>query len=125
MRRLLPAIASLLLFALAACSRAAAAPAATPDPLAAKGRGVFNARCATCHALEPGTVIIGPSLAGIATQAGTRMPGYDARAYLELSIMQPQAYIVDGFTDVMPRNFPKELTSEELDALIAFLLTLK
>jgi len=124
-KRLCLSLASLLLLSLAACSRASAAPAATPDPLVLKGRQVFNLRCATCHGLEPGTVIVGPSLAGVATTAGTRMPGYDARAYLELSILRPEAYIVEGYTDVMPRNFPKELTSEELDELIAFLLSLK
>ncbi len=125
MKRLFLPLASLLLLLLAACSRTSAAPVATPDPLVVKGRQVFNVRCATCHALEPGTVIVGPSLAGVARTAGTRMPGYDARAYLELSILRPEAYLVDGYTDVMPRNFPKELTSEELDELIAFLLALK
>ena len=69
--------------------------------------------------------MIGPSLAGVATRAGSRMAGYDARGYIEHSILFPRDYIVDGFTDTMPTNFGKELTSEELDAVISFLLTLK
>jgi cytochrome c2 len=109
---------------LAACS--ADAPA-TPTLTATEqiGQAVYNLRCAQCHAIVPDTIVIGPSLAGIATRAGSRMEGYDAPAYIEHSIMYPKDYIVDGFTDTMPTNFAKELTSEELEAVVAFLMTLK
>lgn len=125
MKKPLQMLAVPLMIALAACARASAAPAATSDPLVEKGRQVFVARCAACHALQPGTVIVGPSLAGVATRAETRVPGYDARAYLEMSILRPEAYLVDGYPDLMPRNLAKDLTSEELDEVLAFLMTLK
>jgi nitric oxide reductase subunit C len=119
-------IALLAALALAACSGGPATePTPTPDPLVIQGRQVFNARCATCHALEPDTIIIGPSLAEIASRAETRVPGLDARAYIEESVLVPGAYVVEGFNDVMTKNFAKDVTSEEFDALIAFLMTLR
>jgi len=110
---------------LAACSSTNAQPTPTLDPTQKQGRGVFNLRCAQCHATVPDTVVIGPSLAGIATYAATRMEGYDAEAYIEHSILSPRDYIVDGFADTMPTNFGKELTSEELTSVVAYLMTLK
>lgn len=111
---------------LSACSTAAApAPTPTPDPFILQGQAVFNARCATCHALVPDTIIIGPSLNGIATRAETRVPGQSAEEYIMMSVLRPGDYVVEGFNNVMITNLAKELTSEEMNALIAFLMTLK
>jgi len=110
---------------LAACSTSTIQPTPTFDPVQKQGQSVFNLRCAQCHATVPDTVVIGPSLYGIASRAGSRVPGYDAEAYIEHSILFPRDYIVDGFTDTMPTNFGKELTSEELKGVIAYLMTLK
>ena len=109
---------------LAACSNTGTATP-TLTPIEEQGQAVYNLRCAQCHALTPDTVVIGPSLAGIATRAASRMPGYDTQAYLETSILIPDEYLVEGFTNTMPTNFGKELTSEEFAALIAYLMTLK
>ncbi len=119
-------IALLLSLTLTACA-AAATPVPTPtlDPLAKQGQAVFNAHCATCHALVPDTIIIGPSLYGVATRAETRVPGLSAEEYITMSILRPGDYVVEGFNNVMITNFAKDLTSEELNALVAFLLTLK
>lgn len=110
---------------LAACAATSQTPAPTLDAIQLTGQAVFNLRCAQCHALTPDTIVIGPSLAGIATRAATRMEGYDAEAYIEHSILAPRDYIVEGFTDTMPTNFGKELTSEELSGVVAYLMTLK
>ncbi len=79
--------------------------------------------------LGPQDVVIvavkGPSLAGVGTRAETRVDGYDARAYIETSILNPGAYIVEGFNDVMPKNFGKDLISADFDAVVAYLLSLK
>lgn len=116
----------LLAFAASACSAAAQVESTpTPDPFIVKGRQVFNTRCATCHALEPDTSIIGPSLAGLATRAETRVEGQSADEYIQLSILRPGDYVVEGYNNVMITNFSKELTSEDMNALVAFLLTLK
>jgi len=115
-------IAALLL---AACSMSASEPIPTLDALQQQGQSVFNLRCAQCHATVPDTVVIGPSLYGIATRAATRVEGYDAEAYIERSILVPDDYLVDGFVNTMPINFGKELTSEELTAVVAYLMALK
>jgi len=110
---------------LAACSTTSMTPTPTLDAVQQTGQAVYNLRCAQCHALAPDTVVIGPSLAGVATRAGSRVEGYDAEAYLERSILVPGDYVVDGFTNTMPTNFGKELTSEELTGVVAYLMTLK
>jgi cytochrome c5 len=121
--RLLSLAATLIL---SACSAAATpVPTPTPDPFILQGQAVFNARCATCHALVPDTIIIGPSLYGIATRAETRVNGQSAEEYITMSVLRPGDYVVEGFNNVMITNLAKELTSEELNALVAFLLTLK
>ena len=109
---------------LAACSGAGRS-GPTLTPVEQQGQAVFTLRCAQCHALTPNTVVIGPSLAGVATRAATRFPGYDAQTYLETSILLPEEYLVEGYTNTMPTNFGKELTSEELNSLVAYLMTLK
>ncbi|HSM69945.1 MAG TPA: cytochrome c [Anaerolineales bacterium] len=110
---------------LAACSASDKQTSPTLTPQQQQGQAVFNLRCAQCHATVPDTIVIGPSLYGIATRAETRVAGYDAEAYLERSILVPDFYVVEGFTDTMPTNFGKELTSEELSALVSYLMTLK
>jgi mono/diheme cytochrome c family protein len=123
MKKIIPILIAL---ALSACSAMSPAePTPTPDPLVLQGQQVFNAKCATCHALVPDTIIIGPSLNGIATRAETRVEGQTADEYIQLSILRPGDYLVDGFNNVMITNFSKELTNEDMNALVAFLLTLK
>jgi len=126
MKNIFPTLILLVVLSVIACSMGAPVPPTpTPDPLVVQGQQVFNARCATCHALVPDTIIIGPSLAGVATRAGTRVKGQTAEEYLQLSVLRPGDYVVEGFTDIMITNFSKELTNEDMNALMAFLLTLK
>ena len=100
-------------------------PTPTPAPEVLLGRSVFSQECARCHSTSAETVIVGPSLAGIALQAEDRVAGYDARQYLLASIMRPDEFLVDGFESLMPADLGKKLTGEEVDAVIAYLLTLE
>jgi hypothetical protein len=46
--------------------------------------------------------------------------------YLKESILDPDATLVDGFpAGTMPQVWGDELTSEQVDQLVAYLLTLK
>lgn len=104
-----------------------AAPTLPDDP-AARGRYWFSrppAICSTCHSLEPDVVIVGPSLAGVATRAGARVPGQSAEAYLRTSILHPGEFIVPGFENVMAQNLGEILTFDQINEIIAFLLTLE
>jgi mono/diheme cytochrome c family protein len=108
-----------------------AGPVGTDEPGRA-GRELFgerilgpNAGCITCHSLDPDTTLVGPSIAGIATRAGERRPGVSAAEYLRESITDPSAFVVAGFDDGrMPADWAEVLTAEEIDALVAYLLTL-
>src|SRR5690242_10798613 len=97
MKKLMPFLLELIVLSLVACSATKVEPTPTPNALVIQGQKVFNARCATCHALVPDTIIIGPSLAGVATRAETRVPGVSAEEYIQLSILRPGDYIVEGF----------------------------
>jgi sulfur-oxidizing protein SoxX len=99
----------------------------------ARGEELFNQTvigslpgCVTCHSLTPDKVLVGPSLAGIADRAGSRVPGESAEEYVRQSIVNTNAFIVDGFPEsVMPAGFTGELSDQELSDLVAFLLTRK
>lgn len=95
------------------------------DPLVSQGQRVFSEKCASCHNTIGDTTLVGPSLDGIASIAGQRVPGQDARAYLEESILHPSAYIVEGFSDLMPPTLADTLEQEKIDALLAYMLTLE
>ena len=85
-----------------------------------------NASCRICHSLEPGEDQVGPSFAGIASRAGERVPGLSAEAYLRQSIVEPDAYVVPGFpSGLMVPNLAETLTEEQIDDLVAFLMTMK
>jgi cytochrome c551/c552 len=81
--------------------------------------------CVTCHSMEPDVVLVGPSHAGLANRAGSYKEGMDAEAYLRESIVDPDAHIVEGFTPgVMYQTFADELRANEINDLVAYMLTL-
>ncbi|RMF50249.1 MAG: hydrogenase iron-sulfur subunit [Anaerolineae bacterium] len=85
-----------------------------------------NAGCRICHSLEPGVRLVGPSLAGVATRAATRVPGMSAEEYLRQSILEPDAYVVEGYpAGQMVPHLGDILSKEQVDDLVAFLMTLK
>lgn len=85
-----------------------------------------EAGCSTCHSLEAGVVIVGPSLAGIGTTAATRVSGTSAEDYIEESIISPDTYLVEGFpAGTMPQVWEDVLSAEQLSDLIAYLTSLK
>jgi len=90
------------------------------------GEQVFTGKgaCSACHSLDPGIQTVGPTLAGIASRAATRKPGYSAEMYLTESIVSPDAYIVEGFQGgIMPANYSQQLSEQQLADVVAFLMT--
>ena len=97
------------------------------DPVA-RGRQVYLERgCSGCHTIEGlSTGVVGPNLTQVGTQAATREPGKSAQDYFRESVLDPSAFVVEGFPDnVMPKNFGTLLSQENLDDLIAFLVAQK
>jgi mono/diheme cytochrome c family protein len=126
-----------VLLVLAACGDGDAnttAPAATVgDPERGRqiwddGGGVIQGGgCQECHSLDGSektvSIEIAPTWLGVSLRAGDRVPGLSADEYLRESIVDPAAYIVEGYSDLMPKGFRFLLSEEDIDNLVAFLLT--
>lgn len=88
--------------------------------------GNSTAGCITCHSLEPGVTIVGPPQNDVGFRASQRVSGMSAEEYLRESIVEPDAYVVEGFTaGTMTGDFDAVLTEEEINDLVAYLLTLR
>jgi nitric oxide reductase subunit C len=119
---------------------APAPQAASQDPVEV-GRAVYNATppgCAACHSISPGVNIVGPTLAGIPATAAARIksPDYrgkakDAAGYIRESIVDPNAHVLVGPTyaaggrSLMPPDYAQTLKPEQIDQVVAYLLTLR
>jgi cytochrome c2 len=101
-----------------------------PEGDPARGDLLFHGKvngqfpCSACHSLQPGQTLVGPSLGEIATTAATRIDGYSAEQYIHESIVSPNAYTVEGFSqNIMPVTFGEQMSKQDLADLIAFLMT--
>ena len=98
----------------------------TPQQLVAAGEKTFKEKgqCTTCHGI--GRAGRGPDLAGVGGRASARKPGTPAKAYLVESLIQPGAYVVEGFPNIMPdvTRPPIGLNRSEVWAAVAFLQSL-
>lgn len=124
-----------LLLLTTACSKGEAGDPAKGETLYKQSTiGPNNAPgCTTCHSLEPGKVIVGPSHANVASRASevTQDPNYQGNAktveeYLRESIVAPDVYTEEGFaTGVMYQKYGDDLSEQEMADLVAYLMTLK
>ena len=117
-------------------------PTATPEPTPVDplsigdpeaGRDMFETGadalgnpCIRCHSLDddpstPGEY--GPSLKGISERAGERVEGLSAVDYLHQSILDPSAYLVEGYDDNMEKFYELLLDEQQVNNMVAFLLT--
>lgn len=130
-------------------------PSATPQPDPARGEQLFHEviaegvpTCVSCHLVEPATdaelvAVQGPSMAahgdepGIAIRAQTRVPGQTPAEYLRNSILHPNDYLVPDSTipgkglyaivgtSVMYQLYADVLTPDQVNDLVAYLLTIR
>jgi len=85
---------------------------------------VSNA-CIACHSLQKDVRVVGPSWYSVGGTAGERVPGQSAGLYLYTSIVDPNAYINEGYVaGLMPQTYSAVLSSEQIANMIAYLLTL-
>lgn len=81
--------------------------------------------CGACHMLADADSEgqVGPALDGLGERAGERVGGMDAREYVRQSILEPNAHMVEGFSEgLMPGNYEEKLSEEQLEALVDYLL---
>jgi cytochrome c len=79
--------------------------------------------CSTCHSTGQ-EKIVGPGLGGISTEAGKRVRGQSATDYIRTSIVNPGAFLVPGFQNIMPPVYAQRLSDQDIADLIAYLMTL-
>ena len=94
------------------------------DPLARGQQVYMSAGCAGCHLIEGvSNGVVGPNLTQIGEVAATREDDSSAEEYMRASILNPNAYMVEGYqSNIMPQNYGQQLSDRELDDLVAFLL---
>jgi mono/diheme cytochrome c family protein len=95
------------------------------DPASGQQLAVLNG-CVGCHQLDPTQAVTAPSWHNMANVAVARRPGMSPAAYLYESIVEPNAYIVQGYpAGIMPQNYDQSLTTEQIVDIIAYMLTLR
>lgn len=103
--------------------------AALPVGNAEAGPQVFIAKgCTACHVIKslPEAVgAVGPALDGIGERAATRVAGLDAMGYLKQSIEDPEAYLVEGYQNMMVKGLNAQMSPQEYADLLAYMMSLK
>lgn len=83
------------------------------------GFQVYMRECAVCHGAANG---VGPSLTTMRDRAPTAVAGLSAEEYLWQSIVEPGAFVVEGYQDVMPKDYGQTLSQDEIAGLVRFIL---
>ena len=99
----------------------------TPAQLIKAGEEIYKTKgtCEICHRIgQKGTRA--PDLGGVGARAAKTKPGMAAKAYIIESLINPGAFIVEGYPPIMPAvdKPPIGLNRSELWALTAFLESL-
>jgi len=118
-----------------------ARPVAPDNAPIALGEALFRTAvptCQACHSMTPGVNMAGPSLAGLEAsfeklKASGEYKGKatTAEEFVRESITEPNAWLHPGAmysaggVSFMPPNYGHDLTAEQIDHLVAYLLSFK
>lgn len=86
----------------------------------------FEFGCVACHSFD-GTEKIGPTWFGLFGSTAPMEGGESVlmdEAFIRESILDPMAQIHEGFIAAMPTNFGEQLSDQQLEELIAFIMAL-
>jgi cytochrome c553 len=109
--------------------------AGSGDP--ARGKQIFNDEqgmlaknipsCIGCHSdTTVGLNKPWPNLSNVGNRAASAVSGQTAEEYLRTSIVEPDAYLTGGFQEgIMYREYKTKLSPQEIEDLVAYMLTLK
>lgn len=87
----------------------------------------YKHQCVTCHTvskLPNARGVLGPGLDNVGNRSREYDPEHNGEKYIRESILQPAKVVREGFVNGMP-SFEGKMTSNELDTLVQWLLTLK
>ncbi len=91
---------------------------------AGRGERIYRQQgCFACHSID-GSAASGPTFLGLAGSMRNFTDGTSAAAddnYLRTSIINPMLQIVEGYPPVMPGQYGATLSTEDIDALVAFI----
>lgn len=93
--------------------------------LIAAGQDLFGGagQCRTCHGLgtqAPYLLTDNDGTGSIGQRCASRVPGQDCKTYLLTSMLDPEAYMVEGYNPIMPEQ-DRILTMPQIWALIAYM----
>jgi cytochrome c oxidase subunit II len=97
----------------------------TAEQLIEAGQELYEGAggCTACHGLgtrAPNLLTAQGSEGPIGARCGTRVEGEDCKAYIHHSMVEPNAYVVEGFQPIMP-DMRRTLSNEQIWALVAYL----
>lgn len=118
-----------------------ARPVAGGENPIALGQALFRSvapACNACHSVAPGVNMVGPSLSGVGSRAEKMIASgeykgkaKDVAGHIRESILEPSAYVVPGAmysangVSFMPDTYGKALKPEQIDQLVAYLMSLR
>ena len=138
MRKLTPVFVGALLvasFVLAACGGGGGGAVGPGDP--ARGKALYDKKtlgaksaegCVSCHNYDAKECKDdkAPYTQGTGTRAATCVAGLSAEEYIRESIFKPDNYVVENYkAGDMYQGWEKELSKQQIEDLIAYLLTEK
>lgn len=121
----IPILALLTFLLLAGCTSGN-----RPPSLASQGRDLYTDKsCVGCHSVD-GSLSVGPTWKGLYGQPVKLSDGSTVvadEAYLRESMLRPSAKTVNGYTPGLMETViePGSLTQHEVDALVAYIKTLR
>ncbi len=96
--------------------------APAPSSAATAEEAITKHGCGMCHVVLSEEGDMGPPLKDMGTVAATRVEGMSASDYIRQAIMDPNAFIPEGFDpDMMPADLGEAMTAKELEMIVAFL----
>jgi len=83
--------------------------------------------CLSCHSTD-GSKLVGPTWKGLYKSEVLLADGTTVEVdddYLHRAIEDPGAEIVQGFPDIMPKNFKDQLTPEQIKLIVEYVESVK
>ncbi|MGH7565498.1 MAG: c-type cytochrome, partial [Gemmatimonadota bacterium] len=97
----------------------------SPEQLIEAGQELYDGAggCTACHGLgtrAPNLLAAEAGLGPIGARCAERVPGEDCKAYLHRSMVDPQAYVVEGFQPIMP-DMSRTFSGAQIWSVVAYL----